>query len=287
MKNPVMQTSSALHTFCSAWTRAFFALAFLLAVNVSVSAQQTGKASEAPRQMGGLFETTGAGVSGDDMIAILEGAAAAGQPLALWRLGEMYESGIGVEQDQARAFAYFSQIANENADTPPRSIEADIVARSFIKVGDYYRVGLPDAGIEANQAQSRALLFHAASYFGDPDAQYRVGLLYLDERESGKNTLQSARWLSLAAHKGHFGAQAVLGDLLFNGDGIDPAPVEGLMWLTLAREATAGTDDEVWVNELLIRAVAIATPEQRSQAIEAANIVRSEYSPTKISGLQP
>ncbi|HGG04277.1 MAG TPA: sel1 repeat family protein [Aliiroseovarius sp.] len=276
-----MRISSALRTLCywpkKALTPLGFALALLLSVAVPVSAQQAENAVDAGMQAAGMFEA-GAGVSGDDMMSILEGAAAAGQPLALWRLGEMYESGIGVEQDRARAFAYFSQIANENADTPPRSIEADIVARSFVKVGDYYKVGLPDAGIEANQAQSRALLFHAASYFGDSDAQYRVGLLYLEEGQPGKNTLQSARWLSLAAHKGHSGAQAVLGDLLFNGDGIDPAPVEGLMWLTLARNATVGTDDAVWISELLNRAVAIATPEQRLQALEAANMVRGQFS---------
>lgn len=281
MKSPVMRISSALRTLCywpkKALTPLGFALALLLSVAVPVSAQQAENAVDAGMQAAGMFEA-GAGVSGDDMMSILEGAAAAGQPLALWRLGEMYESGIGVEQDRARAFAYFSQIANENADTPPRSIEADIVARSFVKVGDYYKVGLPDAGIEANQAQSRALLFHAASYFGDSDAQYRVGLLYLEEGQPGKNTLQSARWLSLAAHKGHSGAQAVLGDLLFNGDGIDPAPVEGLMWLTLARNATVGTDDAVWISELLNRAVAIATPEQRLQALEAANMVRGQFS---------
>ena len=281
MKSPVMRISSALRTLCywpkKALTPLGFALALLLSIAVPVSAQQAENAVDAGMQAAGMFEA-GAGVSGDDMMSILEGAAAAGQPLALWRLGEMYESGIGVEQDRARAFAYFSQIANENADTPPRSIEADIVARSFVKVGDYYKVGLPDAGIEANQAQSRALLFHAASYFGDSDAQYRVGLLYLEEGQPGKNTLQSARWLSLAAHKGHSGAQAVLGDLLFNGDGIDPAPVEGLMWLTLARNATVGTDDAVWISELLNRAVAIATPEQRLQALEAANMVRGQFS---------
>ncbi len=266
------------HKRKKALTPLAFLLALFLGIAAPVSAQQAENASDATRQMAGLFDVAGAGVSGDDMMAILEGAAATGQPLALWRLGEMYESGIGVEQDRARAFAYFSQIANENADTPPRSIEADIVARSFIKMGDYYRVGLPDAGIEANQAQSRALLFHAASYFGDSDAQYRVGLLYLDDTIPGKNALQSARWLSLAAHKGHIGAQAVLGDLLFNGDGIDPAPVEGLMWLTLARDSTTGTDDEVWISELLNRAVAIATPEQRLQAVEAANMVRGQFS---------
>ncbi len=233
-------------------------------------------AADVASQFASLLGGAEGGVSNSDMMTILEEAAKNGQPLALWRLGEMYEKGIGVKQDQARAFSYYSRIANDNASTPPRSIEADIVARSFVKIGDYYRVGLPAAGIAANQKQFRALLLHAASYFGNADAQYRVGLLYLDSKELGVNPLQSARWLSLAAHKGQVAAQAVLGDMLFNGSGIEAKPVEGLMWLTLAQRATLGSKDEVWVNELVTRAMSVATPDQRKAAIEAADMVRKQ-----------
>ncbi|VAW16575.1 Exopolysacchride production negative regulator ExoR [hydrothermal vent metagenome] len=233
-------------------------------------------AADVASQFSNLLGGAEGGVSSADMIAILEDAAKNGQPLALWRLGEMYEKGLGVKQDQARAFSYYSRIANDNANTPPRSIEADIVARSFVKIGDYYRVGLPSAGISANQKQFRALLLHAASYFGNADAQYRVGLLYLDSKELGVNPLQSARWFSLAAHKGQASAQAVLGDMLFNGSGIAAKPVEGLMWLTLAQRATIGSKDEVWVNELATRAMSVATPDQRKAAIDAADMVRQQ-----------
>lgn len=237
---------------------------------------QAQSAVDAANRMAGMFSGAEAGVSSHDMLAALEGAAAAGQPLALWRLGMMYESGLGVEQDQVKAFGYFSRIADQNADTPPRGIEADIVAQSFVKMGDYYRVGLPDAGIAADEEQSKALLLHAASYFGDADAQYRVGMLFLDPESEDANPLQGARWLSLAARKGHLSAQAVLGDLLFNGTGVPAQPVEGLMWLTIAYNATVGTDQEVWINELLTRAMSVATPEQRIAAGNAAQVVSNQ-----------
>lgn len=253
----------------------FAAFAGVIALAGPVQAQSQ-TAVEAASEMASLLSSAEAGVSGSDMLAALEDAAAAGQPLALWRLGMMYEGGIGVEQDRVKAFGYFSQIADQNADTPPRSIEADIVAQSFVKMGDYYRVGLPDAGIAADEEQSRALLFHAASYFGDPDAQYRVGMLFLDETSDDANPLQGARWLSLAARKGHLNAQAVLGDLLFNGTGVPAQPVEGLMWLTIAHDSTLGTEQEVWVNELLTRAMSVATPEQRAAAVHAADVVSNQ-----------
>src|SRR5690606_12769368 len=164
----------------------------------------------------------------DDLISALEDAAAAGQPMAMWQLGLMYESGEGVEKDPVRAFGYFSQIANEHADAAPRGVEADIVAQSFVKVGEYYRQGVPEAGIPKDEDRSNRLMMHAASYFGDADAQYRVGKMYLEDEELGANPLQSARWLSLAARKGHAGAQAQLGKMLFNGEGIEANPIEGL-----------------------------------------------------------
>ncbi len=241
------------------------ALSLLSFVLVPAQAQT---AADAALTMANMLDGAGGGVSDEDLIAALEGAAEAGQPMALYRLGMMYENGDGVDKDPVKAFGYFSQIANEHADTPPRSVEADIVAQSFVKVGEYYRDGLPDAGISADADRSHALLLHAASYFGDADAQFRVGQLYLEEDELGVNPLQSARWLSLAARKGHGPAQLLLGDLLFNGEGIQAQPVEGLMWLTLGQNNTRGTANESWAADLLKHAISIATAEQRAEAMD-------------------
>jgi len=249
----------------------------LLALGAGTLPALAQTAADAALDMANMLDGAGGGVSNADLMAALEGAAEAGQPMALYRLGMMYENGEGVDKDPVKAFGYFSQIANDHADTAPKGLEADIVAESFVKVGEYYREGLPDAGIKADADRSHALLLHAASYFGDADAQFRVGQLYLQEDELGVNPLQSARWMQLAARKGHAGAQAMLGDMLFNGDGIEAQPVEGLMWLTLAHQRTAGTSDEVWINELLNDAMSVATPEQRSEAAKLAESVAPQF----------
>ncbi len=218
------------------------------------------------------------GVSGSDLMIVLEDAAEAGQPMALWQLGMMYENGEGVERDPAKAFGYFSKIANEHADAAPRGLESDIVAQSFVKVGEYYAEGVPDAGIAADEDRSHAMIMHAATYFGDADAQYRLGQLYLDDDGLGRNPLQSARWLSLAARKGHPAAQATLGDLLFNGaDGLDRQPEEGLMWLSVARQRVAGTVDEPWVSQMLNSAWSHATSDQRTQAQMMADSLGTRF----------
>ena len=252
------------------------AAAFAFAASILPVHAQT--AAEAALNMANMLDGAGGGVSSDDLLSALQNAADAGQPMAMWQLGTMYENGEGVTRDPVKAFGYFAQIANQHADAAPKGVEADIVARSFVKVGDYYKQGLPDAGIPADAERSHALLLHAATYFGDADAQYRVGLLYMQKDEMGVNPLQSARWFSLAARKGHCPAQARLGDLLFGGvGGIEAQPVEGLMWLAIAHERCAGTGDAAWVDELLNHTVSLATPEQHSEALTLAASVAPQF----------
>jgi hypothetical protein len=250
--------------------RSAFVAFFAFALFFAPAHAQNNDALNAIMSLSNDFDSSMGGVSQDVLLQSLEEAAAQGEPIAMWRLGVMYENGDGVAKDEVKAFAYFSRIANDYASTPPKSLQADIVAQSFIKIGDYYRDGLPDAGVRASNKRFHALLLHAASYFGDPDAQFRVGRLYLDENEMGINPTQSARWLSKAARKGHVGAQATLGDLLFNDSENEAQRLEGLMWLSLAGNLASGTSQELWVTALRDQAMSIATPEQRLSATKAA-----------------
>ncbi|RUT32674.1 sel1 repeat family protein [Arsenicitalea aurantiaca] len=266
-----------MRTFRVSNTLISVALGSMVAVLAAGLPARAQTAVDAALNMANMLDGAGGGISNDDLVSALQDAAAAGQPMALWQLGTMYETGQGVQKDRAKAFGYFSQIANDHADTPPRGVEADIVAQSFVKVGEYYREGLPDAGIPKDQERSNALMFHAASYFGDADAQYRIGQLYLEESELGGNALQSARWLSLAARKGHAPAQARLGDMLFNGDGLEAQPVEGLMWLTVANRRSTGTMDEAWIKDMLNSAMSVASPEQRTEAVRMADSLGNRF----------
>ncbi|SMQ63714.1 hypothetical protein SAMN06295905_0858 [Devosia lucknowensis] len=229
-------------------------------------------AADAAFDFAKTMDGSGAIVSSDTYLSALESDAAAGRPLALWQLGTMYETGEGVDKDPVKAFGYFAQIANQHADTAPRGLEADIVASSFVKLGDYFRLGVPEAGIGQNPAEYHRMLMHAATYFGDAEAQYRVGMLYQAEDGLGVSPMLSARWLQSAAHKGHCLAQAQLGNLLFNGmEGYDPRPAEGLMWLNFAHTTCLGTQDMAKAEELLNGAMSVASPEVRAAAVEMAS----------------
>ena len=251
----------------------------ILSATLAMSAAPTFSQSavDAAQAMASALDANGAPPE-PERIAALESAASAGDAMALWQLGLMYENGEGVEQDKGKAFGYFAQIADQHADAAPRGLEAGIVAHSFVKIGEYYQDGVPEAGIPKDDAYATKLILHAASYFGDADAQYRVGELYLDPKELGDNPIQSARWLSLAARKGHAPAQAKLGDMLFNGEGdLQANRVEGLMWLTVAERRAAGTAEAGWIEDLLNSAMSVATPGERKGAVELADSLGPQF----------
>ena len=104
---------------------------------------------------------------------------------------------------------------------------------------------------------------YAASYFGDADAQYRLGRLYLDGTPSDPH--QAARWFQLAATKGDCRAEAVLGDLLFQGRSVPRQAARGLMWLTLSKDC-AGSE-ETWVKPLYDNAFHRASEDERAMAL--------------------
>lgn len=199
-------------------------------------------------------------------VVSLEYAAAAGHPIAQWKLGRMYAEGDGVKQDDLRAFEYFRDIADAHADESPGTPRARFVSNAFVALGSYYLEGIANSPVKADPDRAREMFTYAASYFGDSDAQYQLGRMYLEGYGGVKDPKQAARWLQLAANKGHHQAQALLGILLFKGETVARQAARGLMWLTLARDS-AGTD-EAWIKESYNRAIAKASESDRAMALQ-------------------
>ena len=197
----------------------------------------------------------------------LQYAAEGGHPVAQWKLGRMYADGDGVTQDDLRAFEYFSRIANQHAEDSPSAPQAAIVANAFVALGRYYLNGIPNSKVKVDKERAREMFSYAASYFGNADAQYDLARLYLKTPDASRDDFRyGARWLGLAAQKGQHQAQALLGQMLFNGDRLPPQRARGLMWLTLASENA--TADEVWIKESYNRAMAKASGDDRAMALQ-------------------
>ena len=202
----------------------------------------------------------------DTSLTSLQYAAEGGHPVAQWKLGRMYADGNGVTQDDVRAFEYFSRIANQHAEDSPSAPQAAIVANAFVALGRYYLNGIPNSKIKADSERAREMFSYAASYFGNADAQYDLARLYLKGVGSRDDFRYGARWLGLAAQKGQHQAQALLGQMLFNGEQLPRQAARGLMWLTLARDSAA--PDEVWIKESYNKAIAKASDDDRAMALQ-------------------
>ncbi len=196
-------------------------------------------------------------------IESLRSAADAGEPLAAWRLAQIYADGDGVPRDDRKAFDYFSKIVERFANDDPSPGERFMVSNAFVALGDYLKDGAPSAGIKPNSERAFDLFRYAATFFRSADAQYSLGRMYLDGVGVKKDTRQGMSWLSLAARKGHTGAQALLGQVMFEVSAERP---RGLMYLSLARAAAGDRPADKWIVEMHQKALASASEADRKTA---------------------
>jgi TPR repeat protein len=200
----------------------------------------------------------------DDAVSNLEYAAARGVPGAIWKLGRMYADGEGVAKNTLRAFEYFRMLTKAHAYDPPSAPNAGYIVNAFISLGHIYLEGIADTAIKPDAVTAHEMFRYAASYFGDPEAQYQLGRLFLSGESGFKDPIQAARWLKSAAEKNHRNAQALLGTILIKGQGVPRQPAVGLFWLAVAQD-NAGAEDG-WITETYSDAFENATVEDRALA---------------------
>lgn len=200
-----------------------------------------------------------------DALRALEMAATDGSAIALWKLGKMYAEGDGVVEDDRKAFDYFSRIADAHAEDNPRSPFAGVFANAFVQLGQYHLNGIDDHGTLQDERRALSLFRHAATYFGDAEAQYNLARLYLAGETVDRDPMTAARWLALAAEEDHIAAQALLGDMLVTGIDIPQNRVEGFKWLLVAGER-AGPALRDWVLALMHKAGGMVSDDERQRA---------------------
>ena len=202
-------------------------------------------------------------VATEQAIVELEDAAERGVPSALWKLGRMYADGDGVQVNKARAYEYFRRLTMTHGENSLGTANAPYVANAFVALGQYYLDGIPGV-LKADPARAVETFRYAGSYFADPEAQYHLGRLYRSGKGVQKDPIQAARWLRLSAKNGDHRAQAVLGEMLFKGDGIPQQAGLGLCWLIIAKDSAG--PDEGWITEMYSSALAQANESDRALA---------------------
>lgn len=200
----------------------------------------------------------------DQAVEAYRYAAENGQIGATWKLARMYAEGDGVAQNDYEAFKFFTEIAEQ--DVEPGSPEESYVSDALVALGGYMKEGIPGSPVSANPVAAQEYYMRAAANYRNPNAQYEMGKMFLKGDGGVKASVkQAGRWLQLAAEKGHAGAQATLGNLLFESGKV----VRGLAMMTAALER-ATPSDQPWIRGMQEEAFALADESDRRTAISLA-----------------
>jgi TPR repeat protein len=188
-----------------------------------------------------------------------------GQIGATWKLARMYAQGDGVAQDDYEAFKFYSELVERDVEFG--SPEASYVSDALVALGDYVKRGIPGSPVEPDPIAAQEYYMRAAANYRNPTAQYELGRMMLNGETGSKSRVrQAARWLQLAAEKGHAGAQATLGNLLFQSG----KAVRGLAMMTAALQRAA-PGDRPWIRSMQEEAFALTNEDQRRKAIEMSD----------------
>ncbi len=196
----------------------------------------------------------------DEAVEAYKYAAENGQIGAKWKLGRMYAEGDGVRRDDYEAYKFFSAIADSNVT--PGSPEESYVSDALVALGGYTKRGIPGTEVKADPIAAQDYYMRAASSFGNAQAQFEVGRMYLSGEGVKRSVKQAGQWLQLAAEKQHAGAQAILGNLLYQRGKI----VRGLAMMTAALERAA-PGDRSWIRGMQEEAFALSAESDRRTAI--------------------
>jgi TPR repeat protein len=199
----------------------------------------------------------------DEAVEAYRYAAENGQLGATWKLARMYAQGDGVERDDYEAFKFFTEIVQE--DVEPGSPEESYVSDALVALGGYLKRGIPGTPVTADPAAAQDYYMRAAANYRNPVAQFEIGRMFLNGEGVQASVKQAGRWLQLAAEKGHAGAQATLGNLLFQRGKV----VRGLAMMTAALDR-APPADQAWIRTMQEEAFALAGESDRRTAIALA-----------------
>lgn len=206
----------------------------------------------------------------DQAVEAYRYAAENGQIGATWKLARMYAEGDGVARDDYEAFKFFTEIVQQ--DVEPGSPEESYISDALVALGAYMKSGIPGTPVEANPVAAQEYYMRAAANYRNPNAQFEIGKMFLSGEGGVRTSVrQAGRWLQLAAEKGHAGAQATLGNLLFQSGKV----VRGLAMMTAALER-ASPGDQSWIRNMQEEAFSLANEKDRRGAIALAQDILSK-----------
>ena len=202
----------------------------------------------------------------DEAMEVLKYAADHGNSAAQWKLGRIYQTGNGAEKDHLAAFRMFQRIAAQSSFVRPNTPGWQFSGNAFVQLGDYHLKGIHNTIIKPDPVKAEVMYTTAAMVFRHPDAQFKLGRMQVEAGNALGKARQGVRNLGLAYDKGHVGAEALLGYIIFEGEHVKRNPVKGLYMLGNALKRSSDHDSE-WIRQIHDEAYSIAHPDDRTQAV--------------------
>jgi hypothetical protein len=196
----------------------------------------------------------GAYKSGYYEIAVpaLEEAAAKGPEInrffAEFYLARIYSDNSSALTNHGKAYDLYRKLAEENFDADPDDgRRAPFVAKALTALAGYLQRGVKEIGVRPEPNRAAEYLQHAATFFGDKDAQFELAKIYLGR--SGEDVKRGMHYLSVLTEEGHPGAQAYLADLLWRGRHVKKDERRALALITMAVE-NAPEHERIWIEDI-------------------------------------
>lgn len=208
-----------------------------------------------------------------------------GSPVADWYLAHMFRLGLGVTQDDAIAHSYYQRVVGGYAPEDLSGRRLQIVVDSQLRLANYLRTGIPEAGIEADPEGAAKQFLRIASAYGHPGAQFALGVMNLRGEGMKKNEQQGLKWLTAAAKKRDPEAEAYLGDLYWSGKVVQKSETRALMWYVLANE-NARPDEHARIISRYKELLGNVDEETRLESEARARVWAEQYPVTLVDSAQ-
>lgn len=158
-------------------------------------------------------------------------AAEKGSIEAQLALGDRYRQGTEVEKDEQEAFRWYWQAAGQgNVDAQfwlgYAYDDGKGVEQDYEEAMKWYR----KAAAQGNAAAQNIIGLHKAAAQGDDDAQTSIGDLYYNGNGVEQDYEEAMKWYQKAAAQGNAIAQNRIGNLYYNGNGVKQDYEEALKW---------------------------------------------------------
>jgi localization factor PodJL len=196
-------------------------------------------------------------------IALRE-AADAGDPKALFEIGNRYDAGRGVPADRSIAAKWYERAAEQG------------FAPAQYRIGNFHEKGI---GVERDAAKAKTW-YQLAAAQGNASAMHNLAVLFAMGTDGAVDNDSAARWFIKAAELGVKDSQYNLGILSATGLGVPQSLEESYKWFALLakdgdKDAAAKRDEvaNALRPEQLARARAATELWKPKPLVEEANIV--------------